>query len=71
MAARAINRKKLKPTSPAKPVDEFKTTISAEVSWVTLYQLCSDRSAPLNKMVARAKNGKTLKHFFRKPVEGY
>ena len=28
---------------------------------MTLYQNCSNRSAPLNKMVARAKNRKTFK----------
>ena len=27
-----------------------------KVPWVTLYQNCSNRSAPLNKMAARAKN---------------
>ena len=28
---------------------------------VTVYQNCSNRSAPLNKMAARAKNRKTFK----------
>ena len=28
---------------------------------MTVYQNCSNRSAPLNKMAARAKNRKTLK----------
>ena len=28
---------------------------------MTLYQKCSNRSAPLNKMAARAKNRKTFK----------
>ena len=28
---------------------------------MTLYQNCSNRSAPLNKMAARAKNRKTFK----------
>ena len=31
------------------------------IPWVTLYQNGSNRSAPLNKMAARAKNRKTLK----------
>ena len=32
-----------------------------KVPWVTLYQNCSNRSAPLHKMAARAKNRKTFK----------
>ena len=32
-----------------------------KVPWLTLYQNCSNRSAPLNKMAARAKNRKTFK----------
>ena len=32
-----------------------------KVPWVTLYQNCSNLSAPLNKMATRAKNRKTLK----------
>ena len=31
---------------------------------MTVYQNCSNRSAPLNKMAARAKNRKTLKLLF-------
>ena len=31
-----------------------------KVPWVTRYQNCSNYSAPLNKMAARAKNRKTL-----------
>ena len=31
---------------------------------MTLYQNCSNHSAPLNKMAARAKNRKTFKRLF-------
>ena len=36
---------------------DFKT-IHRKVPWVTLYQSCSNHSAPLKKMAARAKNRK-------------
>ena len=32
---------------------------------MTLYQNCSNRSAPLNKMAARAKNRKTFKRLLQ------
>ena len=54
-----------------KPLNDFFSLTSAsilkkiyrKVPWVTLYQNCSNRSAPLNKMAARAKNRKTYKRF--------
>ena len=52
-----------------KPLNDFSSLTSElilkifyrKVSWVTLYQNCSNRSTPLNKMATRAKNRKTFK----------
>ena len=40
---------------------DFEKKIYRKVPWVTLSQNCSNPSAPLNKMAARAKNRKTFK----------
>ena len=71
MATSDINGKKLKTTSPAKPVAGVLKQFYRKVSWVTLYQTCLALS---NKMVARdkrnrKKNSKTTS--FRKPVDGF
>ena len=52
-----------------KPLNDFPSLTSASilkllyrnVPKVTVYQNCSNRSAPLNKMAARSKNRKTFK----------
>ena len=38
---------------------------------MTLYQNCSNRSTPLNKMAARAKNRKTFKRLSPEPEDGF
>ena len=58
----------------AKPVDVFIKQFYRKVPWVTLYQSCSNRYAPLKKMGARAKIRRkktTFNDLFRKPVDGF
>ena len=66
-ATRAINSNKLLMTSSAKSVDRFWNNFTGMfLRWLSsVYQNCSNRFAPLNKMAARAKNRKTFKRLLR------